>query len=101
MMDAPTAAYTAANPDVTFEVENRPGGAEGDTLVRTRLATGEAGDILQYNSGLLFQALNPVEQLTDLSDIPAKVIDSFKPVVTATDGTMRGVPYGSAMGGGI
>lgn len=51
MMDAPTAAYTAANPDVTFEVENRPGGAEGDTLVRTRLATGEAGDILQYNSG--------------------------------------------------
>jgi raffinose/stachyose/melibiose transport system substrate-binding protein len=101
MMDALTAAYTAANPDVTFEVENRPGGAEGDNLVKTRLATGEAGDILQYNSGSLFQALNPVEQLTDLSDIQANVIDSFKPVVTATDGTVRGVPFGSAMGGGI
>lgn len=101
MMDALTAAYTAANPDVTFEIENRPGGADGDNLVKTRLATGEAGDILQYNSGSLFQALNPVEQLVDLSDIQANVIDSFKPVVTASDGTVRGVPFGSAMGGGI
>ncbi|MGL4309177.1 MAG: ABC transporter substrate-binding protein [Paracoccaceae bacterium] len=101
MMDALTAAYTAANPDVTFEVENRPGGAEGDNMVKTRLATGEAGDIMQYNSGSLFQALNPVEQLADLSDIQGNVIDSFKPVVTATDGTVRGIPFGSAMGGGI
>ena len=29
------------------------------------------------------------------------MIDSFKPVVTAPDGTVRGVPFGSAMGGGI
>lgn len=101
MMDALTAAYTAAHPDVTFEIENRPGGSEGDNLVKTRLATGEAGDILQYNSGSLFQALNPTENLADLSDIQGDVIDSFKPVVTAKDGTVRGVPFGSAMGGGI
>jgi raffinose/stachyose/melibiose transport system substrate-binding protein len=100
-MEALTAAYTAANPDVTFEMENRPGGADGDNLVKTRLATGEAGDILQYNSGSLFQALNPVEQLADLSDIQGNVIDSFKSVVTASDGTVRGVPFGPAMGGGI
>ena len=68
-MEALTAAYTAAHPDVTFEIENRPGGADGDNLVKTRLATGEAGDILQYNSGSLFQALNPAEQLADLTDI--------------------------------
>lgn len=101
MMDALTAAYTAAHPDVTFEIENRPGGSEGDNLVKTRLATGEAGDILQYNSGSLFQALNPTESLADLSDIQRDVIDSFKPVVTASDGTVRGIPFGSAMGGGI
>ena len=101
MMDALTAAYTAAHPDVTFEIENRPGGSEGDNLVKTRLATGEAGDILQYNSGSLFQALNPTENLADLSDIQGDVIDSFKAVVTAKDGTVRGVPFGSAMGGGI
>ncbi len=101
--EALTAAYTAAHPDVTFEVENRPGGAEGDNLVKTRLATGEAGDILQYNSGSLFQALNPTETLADLTDIAgqANVLDSFKSVVTATDGTVRGIPFGAAMGGGI
>ncbi len=100
-MEALTAAYTAANPDVTFEIENRPGGADGDNLVKTRLATGEAGDILQYNSGSLFQALKPVEQLADLSDIQGNVLESFQSVVTAPDGTIRGVPFGPAMGGGI
>ncbi len=102
-MEALTAAYSTANPDVTFEIENRPGGAEGDNLVKTRLATGEAGDILQYNSGSLFQALNPAETLTDLTALPgqANVVESFKSVVTAADGTVRGVPFGPAMGGGI
>lgn len=103
MMEALTAAYTAANPDVTFEMENRPGGSEGDNLVKTRLATGEAGDIIQYNSGSLFQALRPAETLADLTDLAgqANIIDSFKPVVSATDGTVRGVPFGPAMGGGV
>lgn len=102
-MEALTAAYTAAHPDVTFEIENRPGGADGDNLVKTRLSTKEGGDILQYNSGSLFQALKPVESLADLTGIAgqANVLDSFKSVVTAPDGTVRGVPFGAAMGGGI
>lgn len=102
-MEALTAAYTAANPDITFEMENRPGGSEGDNMVKTRLATGEAGDIIQYNSGSLFQALRPSETLADLTDLPgqANIIDSFKPVVTASDGIVRGVPFGPAMGGGV
>jgi raffinose/stachyose/melibiose transport system substrate-binding protein len=100
-LDALTKAYTAANPDVTFELENRPGGAEGDNLVKTRLSTGEMTDIFQYNSGSLFQALNPEKNLADLSDIQASVVDSFKPVVTSPDGKVRGVPFGAAMGGGI
>jgi len=103
MMEALTAAYTAANPDVLFEMENRPGGSEGDNMVKTRLATGEAGDIIQYNSGSLFQALRPAETLADLTDLPgqANVVDGFKQVETATDGTVRGVPFGAAMGGGV
>jgi raffinose/stachyose/melibiose transport system substrate-binding protein len=99
--EALTKAYTAANPDVTFELETRPGGAEGDNLVKTRLSTGEMTDIFQYNSGSLFQALNPMQNLADLSDIQGGVVDSFKPVVTSTDGMVRGVPFGAAMGGGI
>ena len=99
--DALTAAYTAANPDVTFDIEQRAGGAEGDNLVKTRLATGEMADVFAYNSGSLFQALNPSETLADLSDIQGNVIDSFKPVVTSPDGVVRGIPFGAAMGGGI
>ena len=102
-MDALTKAYTAAHPDITIEIENRPGGADGDNFVKTRLATGEAADILQYNSGSLVQALKPVNNLADFSDIScqANVNDSFKSVVTASDGAIRGVPFGPAMGGGI
>ena len=84
-------------------MENRPGGADGDNLVKTRRATGEGGDIIQYNSGSLFHALKPVDTLVDLTSLPgqANVLDSFKSVVTAPDGTVRGVPFGAAMGGGI
>ena len=101
--EALTAAYTAANPDVTFDIEQRTGGAEGDNIVKTRLATGEMADVFNYNSGSLFQALNPATTLADLSDLPnqANVLDSFKSVVTSSDGVVRGVPFGAAMGGGI
>ncbi len=43
--DAVADAYTALNPHVTIEVETRPGGGEGDNIVKTRLATGEMTDI--------------------------------------------------------
>jgi raffinose/stachyose/melibiose transport system substrate-binding protein len=60
-------------------------------------------DVFLYNSGSLFQAINPVQNLVDLTNEPwqENVIDSFKTVVTAPDGTIRGAPIGAAMGGGI
>ena len=102
-MEALTAAYTDANPDVTFDIEQRAGGAEGDNIIKTRLATGEMADIFNYNSGSLFQALKPDQTLADLSGLAgqANILDSFKQVVTAPDGTVRGIPFGPAMGGGI
>jgi raffinose/stachyose/melibiose transport system substrate-binding protein len=102
-MEALTAAYTAANPDVTFDIEQRTGGAEGDNIVKTRLATGEMADIFNYNSGSLFQALRPQDTLADLTGLAgqANILESFQQVVTAPDGTVRGVPFGPAMGGGI
>jgi raffinose/stachyose/melibiose transport system substrate-binding protein len=101
--EALTAAYTAKHPDVTFEIEQRPGGAEGDNMVKTRLATGEMADIFQYNAGSLFQALKPTQTLADLSDLPgqADIMDGFKKVVTGSDGKVYGVPFEAAMGGGI
>jgi raffinose/stachyose/melibiose transport system substrate-binding protein len=102
-MEAITAAYTAKNPDVTFEIELRPGGGEGDNIVKSRLATGEMTDVFFYNSGSLFQALRPQRNLLDVTELPAqsRILQSFKPTVTAPNGRIYGVPFGSAMGGGI
>lgn len=101
--EAQVADFEAKNPDINIEWESRPGGAEGDNIVKTRLATGEMADVFTYNSGSLFQALNPAQNLVDLTGEPwqSSVLDSFKPTVTAPDGTVRGAPSGTAMGGGI
>ena len=97
------AAFEAENPDIVIEIETHPGGGEGDNLVKTRLATGEMSDVFRYNAGSLFQALNPPQNMLDLTDEPyqADIIDSFKPVVTAPDGRIYGIPEEAAMGGGV
>lgn len=96
------AAFEAANPGIKVELETHPGGGDGDNLVKTRIATGEMSDVFRYNAGSLFQALNPQENLLDLTDeaFQANIIDSFKPTVTA-GGRIYGVPEEAAMGGGV
>lgn len=95
-------AYMALHPEVTIEIENRPQGADGDNVVKTRLATGEMTDIFFYNAGSLLQALQPSETLVDLSAEPfmANVDEAFKQTVSQ-DGMVFGVPSTTAMGGGI
>jgi raffinose/stachyose/melibiose transport system substrate-binding protein len=95
--------FEAANPDITVEIEQRPGGADGDNIIKTRLATKDMTDVFLYNSGSLFQAMNPAQNLVDLTNEPwqANVLSSFKTVVTAPDGSVRGAPIGAAMGGGV
>lgn len=96
------AAFEAENPNIKIEIETHPGGSEGDNLVKTRLATGEMSDVFRYNAGSLFRALNPPQNMVDLTDQPfiANIIESFKPVVSV-DGRIYGVPEEAAMGGGI
>jgi raffinose/stachyose/melibiose transport system substrate-binding protein len=96
-------AFEAKNPGVKVEVESRPGGGDGDNIVKTRLATGEMTDVFLYNSGSLFQAINPTQNLVPLDDLSnlGNVLDSFKSVVKGTDGKIYGVPFSTAMGGGI
>ena len=101
--EALTAAYSARNPGVTFDIELRPGGGEGDNIVKTRLATGEMADIFSYNSGSLFQALRPSRTLVPINDIPnfGNLNGAFLQTVQDGDGNNYGVPYEAAMGGGI
>lgn len=95
--------FEAQNPDIAIEIDTRPGGSDGDNIVKTRLATDDMDDVFLYNSGSLFQQINPQQNLVDLTDEPwqADILSSFKQVVTAPDGTIRGAPIGAAMGGGV
>ena len=95
-------AFEAKNPDITVEIETRPSGAEGDNLVKTRLATGEMTDVFLYNTGSLFQAINPENFLVPITDQPytANINESFLQTVTAGE-NVYGVPTSTAMGGGI
>lgn len=102
MANALVAAFEAANPNIKVTVDTRPQGTDGDNAVKTKLATGDMDDVFFYNSGSLFQAMDPQRNLVPLTGEPfmANVQDSFLPTVSA-DGKAYGVPTGTAMGGGI
>lgn len=93
--------FKKINPHITIELETRPGGSEGDNIVKTRLATGDMADVFFYNSGSLMQALSPEQNLLDLTNEPfqANVLDSFKPTVTY-NGKVYGAPIASTTAGG-
>jgi raffinose/stachyose/melibiose transport system substrate-binding protein len=99
---AEIAAFEKANPNITVKLNTRPGGGDGDNLVKTKLSTGTMEDVFWYNSGSLLQALKPAQNLVDLTGDPAlaNVDESYLPVVTQ-DGKVYGAPWGTAMGGGI
>jgi raffinose/stachyose/melibiose transport system substrate-binding protein len=96
------AAFTEANPDITINVESRPQGADGDNIVKTKLATGEMDDVFAYNTGSLMQALDPAKNLVPLTDEKwvSTLDDSFINSVTSGD-DIYAAPVGAAMGGGI
>lgn len=97
-----TDAFMQANPTIKIDTETRPGGSEGDNIVKTRLSTGDMSDVFWYNSGSLLQALNSAQTMVDLTGDPvlANVQKDYLPVVTQ-GGKVYGVPVGSANGGGI
>ena len=95
------AAFTEANPNIAIEIETRPGGSEGDNIVKTRLATGEMTDIFWYNTGSLFQALNPTESLVPITDEPYvdDIVEDFLTTVTAGEDSPRSSRRYGAGGG--
>lgn len=86
---------------IKFEEELRPGGADGETILKTRFATGDAPDFIWFNSGSLMATLDPVKNFVDLTSQPymSKLQDSYKQTVTV-DGKIFGIPGRTSMGGG-
>lgn len=84
------------------EIEQRIGGADGDNIVKTRLASGDMTDLCLYNSGSLLNALNPSEYFYDLSheDFTSTYDEVYKQTVTV-DNAVYGVPVASTQAGAI
>ncbi|WP_194410368.1 ABC transporter substrate-binding protein [Microbacterium cremeum] len=95
-------AFEAENPDIRVRLETQPAGTEGDNLMKTKLATGEMEDVFYYNSGSLFQALNPDQNLVPLDDQPwvGDLIDTMAAVVS-TDNGIYGAPFGATQAGAV
>jgi raffinose/stachyose/melibiose transport system substrate-binding protein len=100
-VDAVVKAFGEKYP-IDIEFEFKPGSAEGENLVKTRLAANDMPDLLSYNSGALFQVINPDKNLVDLSKEPLadKLLDSFKNVVGSSQ-AFYGVPLHPIQVGGI
>jgi raffinose/stachyose/melibiose transport system substrate-binding protein len=94
--------FNAKNPNITVKVESRPGGSDGDNLIKTRLSTGDMSDVFEYNSGSLFQAIAPQKNLVPLADQSwvGNLDNNFKTTVTA-DGKVYGAPWGGFMSGAV
>lgn len=95
-------AFHKANPSITVKVDTRPGGTDGDNLIKTKLSTGTMDDVFLYNSGSLLQALHPDSQLQPLTDEPwvKDLTSDFKAAVSTSKGTY-GAPWGTTFDGGI
>jgi raffinose/stachyose/melibiose transport system substrate-binding protein len=94
--------FAAKNPGVTVKVETRPQGSEGDNVVKTRLSTGEMTDVFMYNSGSLFQAIGPQQNLVPVGDqaFAAGLDENFTKTVTA-GGQLYGAPFGGFLAGAL
>jgi len=86
--------------NIKTEVELRPGGPEGENVVKTRLATGTMNDLVLFNSGSLLMALNPDKYFVDLSGeaFMDRVMDTYKEVVS-DNGKVFAIPNKSSQVG--
>lgn len=83
--------------DVKIQINERPSGKSGENKVMTELLTGNASDILLFNSGGLFKTLDPQEYFYDLSTeyYADQYIDSYR-VAVSVGAEIYGLPMGNA-----
>jgi len=85
---------------IKVKLDLRPGGSEGDNVVKTRLATGSMDDLSWYNSGALFKTLNPEKYFIDLSNEPfVKNYDPLFKDAVSVNGKIYGAPTGNMSAG--
>ena len=101
-VDAVIAAFEAKH-NIEVELEFRPAGPEGVNIVKTRIVAEDMPDLLTYNTGALFQALNPANNFVDLSGeaFSGRVLDSFKDTTSVGTDAYFGIPLRPMSSGGV
>ncbi|MEO7192845.1 MAG: extracellular solute-binding protein [Vicinamibacterales bacterium] len=94
-------AFEAANPGVKVDLQTRPGGADGDNLVKTKLSTGDMADVFLYNTGSLLQAIKPAQSLLPADGAWTADLDKNFVAAASVDGKLYASPWGASFGGGI
>ncbi|MFJ7995707.1 ABC transporter substrate-binding protein [Streptomyces sp. NPDC096310] len=101
-MDALSKAFVKKNPGVKIDVEPRPQGTDGESVVKTRLNSGDLGDLMMYNSGALLGDINPDRNLVKVTE-EAWAKNTSEPwhKAASVDKDLYGAPVGGSSGGGI
>ena len=86
---------------ITVDLDVIPS-AGAEDILKTRLASGDMGDLFLNNVGAQMITLNPKLNMADLSDEPfaARLDLGFKTAGSA-DGALYSAPLASSMGGGL
>lgn len=87
---------------IRTELEIIPAGTIGETIVKSRMASGKMPDIILFNIGARFKALYPEKNLVDISNEPfvANLTADFK-TSASVNGKLFGIPCEPAQVGGI
>lgn len=102
-MDGINAVIEAAEAELglTVNLEQVPGGEDGDNVVKTRLASGDMADLLSYNCGALLSSLNPSEYFQDITTDYADQLDENFVNAASDDGVLYGIPAASSQAGAV
>lgn len=102
-MDGINALVDSAEKALGLEVnlEQAPGGEDGDNVVKTRLASGDMADLLSYNCGSLLASLNPAEYFEDITADFSDVLDENFVNAASVDGKLYGIPASSSQAGAV
>ncbi|MDR1635857.1 MAG: ABC transporter substrate-binding protein, partial [Treponema sp.] len=86
--------------NIKTEIEIRMGGAEGETIVKTRLAAGEMADLFIFNTGSKINDINPERNCVDLSSYVPKM-DPLYAASSSVGGKLYSVPVDYSAQGGV
>ncbi len=102
-MDGINALIEAAEAELglTVNLEQVPGGEDGDNVVKTRLASGDMADLLSYNCGALLASLNPEEYFEDITADYADQLDENFVNAASVNGVLYGIPAEASQAGAV